>query len=121
MVLVDTSIWIDHFRRKDARLTALLENAQVLTHPFVIGELACGNLSRRLEVLGFLKALPAAPVMQHEEALSLLNARDLQGRGLEWIDMHLLASAQLARVPFWCRDKRLAAVASELSLAFPSA
>ncbi len=121
MVLVDTSIWIDHFRRRDTRLTALLENAQVFTHPFVIGELACGNLARRLEVLRFLEELPAAPVMQHEEVLSFLNTHDLQGRGLGWIDTHLLASARLAKVPFWCRDKRLAAVAGELSLALPSA
>jgi predicted nucleic acid-binding protein len=119
VVLVDTSIWVDHLRRSEVRLTALLENTEVLTHPFVIGELACGNLARRAQVLGLLGDLPSAPLLQNKEVLSFLETEELQGRGLGWIDMHLLASARLARTPLWCRDKRLAQVAHELSLALP--
>jgi predicted nucleic acid-binding protein len=121
VVLVDTSIWVDHFRRKDERLAELLENADVLTHPFVIGELACGHLARRAQVLGLIRDLPRASVLQHEEVLSFLETEELQGRGLGWMDMHLLASARLTKVPLWSRDKRLVQVARELSLALPPA
>ena len=114
MVLVDTSVWVEHLRRRDARLTALLESAEVLTHPFVIGELACGNLARRQEVLGALRALPGAPVAQDTEVLDFIGAHRLQGRGLGFIDIHLLASARLAGFPLWSADKHLAAVAEEL-------
>jgi predicted nucleic acid-binding protein len=117
MVLVDTSVWVDHFRRRDSRLSELLENTLVLTHPFVIGELACGHLARRSEVLSALHELPRVTPVGHEEALEFLESHALQGRGLGWIDLHLLASARLARVPLWCRDKRLAEVAGSLSLA----
>lgn len=115
-MLVDTSIWIDHFRRRNTQLSELLEASQVWTHPFVIGELACGNLARRADVLGMLKALPQAPVISHDEVLAFLEGRRLQGRGLGWTDMHLLAAARVARVPFWTNDKNLAKVAGELSL-----
>jgi predicted nucleic acid-binding protein len=115
-VLVDTSVWIDHFRRRNGQLAELLEASQVWTHPFVIGELACGNLARRAEVLGMLEALPQAPVISHREVLAFLEGRRLQGRGLGWTDMHLLAAARVAGVAFWTNDKSLAKVAGELSL-----
>jgi predicted nucleic acid-binding protein len=115
-VLVDTSVWIDHFRRRNARLAEQLEAMQVWTHPFVIGELACGNLARRAEVLDSLAALPRVPLVSHDEVLDFLERQRIQGRGLGWMDMHLLASARVARIPFWTQDKRLAAVASELNL-----
>jgi predicted nucleic acid-binding protein len=116
-VLVDTSVWVDHLRRPDARLVQQLEDGWVSTHPFVIGELACGNLAKREEVLDLLAALPLVPIANHEEVLAFVHARHLMGRGLGWIDMHMLASATLASVPLWTSDKRLAGVARELGLA----
>ncbi len=116
MVLVDTSVWVDHFRRRDERLAELLENTLVLTHPFIIGELACGNLARRTNILGALRELPQVALVNHDEALELLETHALHGCGLGWIDLHLLAAARLARVPVWSRDKRLAAAAKSLSL-----
>jgi predicted nucleic acid-binding protein len=115
-VLVDTSIWVDHLRQRDARLAELLEDGSVWTHPFVIGELACGNLARRAEVLELIGALPSVPVADHEEVLAFVESRRLMGRGLGFIDVHLLASAVLASLPLWTADKRLSAVARALDL-----
>jgi predicted nucleic acid-binding protein len=116
-VLVDSSVWVDHFRRRNIRLVAALEAVQVLVHPFVIGELRCGNLARRDEILGLLQSLPSSPLIEHPEVLEFVAARRLYGRGLGWVDMHLLASARLARVPLWTLDKRLAAAAADLGVA----
>jgi predicted nucleic acid-binding protein len=118
-VLVDTSVWVDHFRRRSARLSELLEAMQVWMHPFVIGELACGSLARRSEVLSLLEALPQLPLAEHGEVLAFIGAHRLHGRGLGWIDMHLLVSARLASLPVWTLDRRLATAARELSLAAP--
>lgn len=115
-MLVDTSVWVDHLRRGNATLASLLEQAQVWTHVFVVGELACGNLAHRAKILGSLAALPQAPMATHEEALAFLDAHHLMGRGLGWIEVHLLASAKLAKLPFWTLDKRLAAAAVALQL-----
>lgn len=115
-MLVDTSVWIDHFRRKNLRLSEQLEAMQVWSHPFVVGELACGNLARRHEVLTALDALPQAPLVDHDEVRDFIETHRLNGRGLGWIDMHLLASARLGKLPFWTNDRRLAAVARELAL-----
>jgi predicted nucleic acid-binding protein len=116
-VLVDTSVWVDHFRHRNIRLIAVLKAAQVLTHPFVIGELCCGNLARRDEILGLLQSLPSPVLIEHAEVLEFVDAHRLFGRGLGWVDMHLLASARLARVPLWTLDKRLAAAAADLGVA----
>jgi predicted nucleic acid-binding protein len=115
-VLVDTSVWVDHLRRSSSTLVELLEQTQVWTHPFVIGELACGNLSRRITLLDSLSELPHVPMASHAEVLAFVEARRLMGRGLGWIDMHLLASATLARIPFWTVDRRLAVIAHELGV-----
>jgi predicted nucleic acid-binding protein len=112
-LLVDTSVWIEHLRRGSAALVECLEAGNVWTHPFIIGELACGNLRNRDEVLGLLTRLPQAPVAGHTEVLELVEARRLMGRGLGWIDMHLLASSLLAGVPLWTLDKPLAAAAGD--------
>jgi predicted nucleic acid-binding protein len=119
MVLVDTSIWVSHLRKGNARLRALLENAEVICHPFIIGELACGNLRNRTEILSSLRALPAAVVAKDEEVLRFIESHRLMGRGLGLIDMHLLASALLTRVPLWTADKRLRAASTGLNLAYP--
>lgn len=114
--MVDTSIWVDHLRQRDPRLAELLEDGAVWTHPFVVGELACGNLARRSEVLDLIRALPEAPVADHDEVLAFVEGRRLMGLGLGWVDMHLLASAVLASLPLWTSDKRLSAVARSLEV-----
>ncbi len=116
-VLVDTSVWIDHLRSPNAELIARLERGEVWCHPFIVGELACGNLATRREILQHLEALPRADVAEHREVLAFLEAHNLQGRGIGWVDAHLLASARLSRLPFWTLDKTLAAVALNLGLA----
>ena len=115
-MLVDPSVWVDHLRRRNATLVALLEQTQVWTHAFVVGELACGNLAPRDKLLIALTALPHLPVAGHDEVLAFLEGHRLMGRGLGWVDVHLLASAKLAKLPFWTLDKRLAAVATALQL-----
>jgi predicted nucleic acid-binding protein len=115
-LLVDTSVWIDHLRYGDAGLARLLQDGLVFTHPFVIGELACGNLARRGEILELIGTLPAVPVADHEEVLGFVESRRLMGKGLGWVDVHLLASAALAAVPLRTSDKTLAAVARMLGL-----
>jgi predicted nucleic acid-binding protein len=116
-VLVDTSVWIDHFRARNDRLSELLEAGQVWVHPFVIGELACGSLSQRGKVLTLLSALPGAPEAEHDEVMDFIEAHALYSKGLGWIDIHLLRSAQIVQLPFWTLDKRLALAARELGLA----
>lgn len=119
MILVDTTVWIDHLRSGETALAAALEDGRVLMHPFVLGELACGTLKNRDEVLDLLGNLPAAPTATDPEVLGLIERRALMGRGIGYIDVHLLASAALADVGrLWTRDRRLAAVATELELAF---
>jgi predicted nucleic acid-binding protein len=118
LILVDTSVWVDHLRKRSEVLANALESMQVWTHPFVIGELACGNLAHREEILGSLAALPCAPLVEHQEALDFLEGRKLAGRGLGWIDMHLLASTALAGLRLWTTDKRFAKVAREFDLDF---
>ena len=115
-MLVDTSVWIDHLRYGNPALSAMLEEGEVRCHPFVIGELACGNLKNREEILVLLKALPQAGTATHEEALALVQQKRLMGRGLGWVDIHLLASALLTSVPLWSLDRPLAAAGRELGL-----
>lgn len=118
MILVDTSVWVDHLHKGVPELAQALEQEQVLTHPFVIGELACGGLKNRREILQLLTALPSAAVASHEEALVFIEERTLMGKGLGYIDAHLLASATLvADARLWTHDKRLASVARELGVA----
>ena len=118
MILVDTSLWVDHLRRSNLQLVALLQQRQVLTHPFVIGELALGNLQHRQEVLRVLRGLPAATAATDDEVLSLIDRQALYGNGIGYIDAHLLASARLnAGCKLWTLDKRLHAAATCLSVA----
>ncbi len=117
MMLVDTSVWIDHFKRGDAVLTAALLADQVWIHPFIVGELACGNLSSRSDVLGLLRSLPCLTKCTDEEVLLFIEQQRLMGRGIGYVDAHLLAATQLASTRIWTRDKRLNAAANELALA----
>ena len=116
MVLVDTSVWIAHFREGQPALAGLLSEGLVLMHPFVAGELACGNLKKRAFVLSDLAALPVATRASDAEVMRLVEDRRLWGRGLGWIDAHLIASALLSHCPLWTLDKQLATAASELGL-----
>jgi hypothetical protein len=116
MILVDTSVWIDHLRHGEAGLVQLLGEGVVLMHPFVIEELACGNLSRRDEILDLLLALPAAPLASHAEVLDFIAAERLYGTGLGAADAHLLASARLGRAKIWSKDKALCRTAARLRL-----
>lgn len=119
MILVDTSIWIDHLRVGDAELAVLLNRSQVLMHPFVLGELACGHLRNRVEVLALLKDLPRAAVATDEEVMFYIERHALMGRGIGYVDAHLLAAVTLDGVTrIWTRDKRLRAVADALLLAY---
>lgn len=119
MILVDTSVWIGHLRGTEPDLAGVLEAGRVLMHPFVLGELACGNLRNRRQVLGLLAALPASPVATDDEALQYIERRELNGRGIGYVDVHLLAAVALAgTATLWTRDARLRAVASELSLSY---
>jgi predicted nucleic acid-binding protein len=116
MILVDTSVWIEHLRAGNGRLKSLLFDEQVLCHPFVIGELACGMLQNREELLTMLKALPESHLIDHEEVMSFLNARRLYGRGIGWMDAHLLASTLLTGCRLWTFDKLLRRAAAGLNV-----
>ena len=119
MILVDTSVWIEHLRKGDDRLAALLESNLVAMHPFVTGELACGNLRNRETLLRLFQNLPQSPVATHEEVMHFIQQRDLMGRGIGYVDAHLLAAVALeGDSRLWTRDKRLHAVANELNLAW---
>ncbi|MGZ5144579.1 MAG: type II toxin-antitoxin system VapC family toxin [Burkholderiales bacterium] len=119
MILVDTSVWVDHFRKGAPQLASVLENSEVLMHPFVLGELACGNLVNRSEVLRLLGDLPLAPVAADIEALTFIENHALMGRGIGYVDVHLLASLVLAGdAQIWTRDRRLAVVAKDLGLSY---
>lgn len=119
MILADTSVWVDHLRAGDAELAALLNGSQVLMHPCVLGELACGNLRNRTEVLALLKDLPRAAVATDEEVLFFIERHALMGRGIGYVDAHLLAAVTLGGgARLWTRDKRLRTVADALALAY---
>ena len=116
ITLVDTSVWIDHLRHGNDQLVSLLDTGSVCSHQFVIGELACATLRNGDEILSLLKALPNVLIAEHEEVLSLTRERKLAGRGLGWIDIHLLASALLSNCRVWTLDRALGAAATELKL-----
>ena len=118
MILVDTSVWIDHLAHGDSQLRSLLEDGEVLMHPFIVAEIALGSLSNRAETVGALQALPEAPVAQHHEVMSFLESARLFGLGIGYVDLHLLAAVRLApSTKLWTRDRRLLQAALELDLA----
>jgi len=121
MILVDTSIWIDHLRRGDPVLIRLLNEDQVLIHPFVVGELACGSLKSRNQILNLLKSLPQATVATDPETLDFIETHAIMGRGVGYVDAHLCASAQLSNAKLWTRDKRLYAVVTDMGWAYSEA
>jgi len=117
MILVDSTVWIDHLRHGDAILTDLLHRTQVLTHPFVIGELALGSLRQRETVIGALRELPQAIVATDSEVMTFIESHALYSRGIGYVDAHLLAAARLtAGARLWTRDRRLSDVAASIHL-----
>ncbi len=118
MILVDTSVWISHLREGNKRLAELLENGRVMCHPFIIGELACGNMKNRALILSLLQSLPMAVQAEHEEVMTFIEQHKLMGKGLGYIDIHLLASALLTGIRLWTLDKRLSKVAESLGIGF---
>jgi predicted nucleic acid-binding protein len=118
MILVDSSVWVDHLRQGDQRLVTLLEASQVLTHPFVVGEIALGSLKNRESILGSLKGLPEAATATDEEVQQFIENNALFGLGIGYIDAHLLAAVRLnAGSQLWTRDKRLGAIANRMGVA----
>ena len=118
MVLVDTSIWISHFREGNQHLRDLLRDEFVVCHPFVIGELACGNIKNRKEIISLLQALPQAKTVDDDEILQFIENKRLMGLGIGLIDVHLLASSLLTNVSLWTADKQLGSVASKLNILY---
>lgn len=114
MILVDTSVWVEHFRSGTIGLDAVLENGQAACHPFIIGELACGNLRNRTEILSLLQDLPMTTRARDDEVMRFIEDRRLMGKGLGYIDIHLLMSALLTGCPLWTLDKRLREVATSI-------
>lgn len=118
MILVDTSVWIEHLRARDAALAWYLEQGEVLMHPFVLGELACSNLRNRAELLALLQQLPCCRCASDAETLYFIERRGLMGKGIGWVDAHMLASVVLGGTQgLWTRDQRLQRVAEGLGLA----
>jgi predicted nucleic acid-binding protein len=121
MILLDTSVWVDHLRQGDAAAVRLLESGQAGAHAFVIGELACGNLKSRVRVIELIQSLPRLPMATDDEVLYFVERHRLIGRGIGYVDVHLLAAAAIGRAPLWTRDKRLREIAAELGVAYREA
>ncbi len=118
MILVDTSVWIDHLRAGDQKLSDLLNSSEILCHPFVTAELSLGNLPRRVEILGALGHLPQAITASHVELTAFINAHRMWGQGISLVDAHLLAATALTSdAKLWTRDRHLEAVAAAMGLA----
>ena len=114
-------MWVDHLRKGNGLLAELLDHGDVVMHPFVVGEIACGRLADRALILGLLQQLPAAAVADLDEALGYVERHKLYGKGIGYVDVHLLASAAIGGTALWTRDKRLRSVAHELGCAFAGA
>ena len=114
VTLVDTSIWVQHLRSGSDQLRVLLTNGEVLCHPLIVGELACGSMNNRDEILNLLNVLPTSAIAEHDEVMHFLKERQLYGRGLGWIDLHLLASASISKVKLWTTDRALRRAADDL-------
>ena len=116
MILVDTSVWIDHFRRGNQLLKSTLEEGLVFCHPFIIGELACGNLGNRDEILRMMRELPQARTAENSEVMYFINDYKLYGSGLGWVDMNIIASSMLTQCRLWTLDNKLKRVALKLKI-----
>lgn len=118
MVLVDTSVWVSHFRKTESQLVELLNRGRVLCHPFIVGELACGNLRNRKLILSLLQDLPMAAMVEHPEVLAFIETQGTMGKGLGYVDVHILASSRITGVPVWTLDRKLDNVAGTLGCSY---
>ena len=118
LVLADTSIWITHFRDGQVRLAKLLEQGLVACHPFIVGELACGSLKNRGEIIQLLEALPVVDVLEHNEVMEFIESRKLMSIGIGYVDIHLLGSSLLSNTPLWTFDKALIKAAKSLNIGY---
>ena len=119
MILADSSVWINHLIVENPQLVSLLDQDQILIHPMVIGELACGNMRDRSSVMRLLRRLPGIPTATHDEVFFLIENHQMMGRGIGFIDAHLLAAAVMsAQTQLWTNDRRLMVLASELGVAY---
>jgi predicted nucleic acid-binding protein len=116
MVLADTSVWVTHLRDKDSLLEELLNGGVVACHPFIVGELACGNLKKRSKILSLLNALPFVKLATHEEVMEFIDLRHLMGKGLGYVDVYLLSSAMLSETPILTYDRKLSEIAVKLNI-----
>ncbi|OQZ03645.1 MAG: VapC toxin family PIN domain ribonuclease [Candidatus Brocadia sp. UTAMX1] len=118
MVLVDTSVWVVHLRSGNIGLETLLSEGNVVCHPFIVGELACGNLKNRAEILSLLQTFPMAIPGEHEEVMRFLEDHTLMGKGLGYIDIHLIISAIVTGIPLWTVDKKLDEISLKLGIGY---
>ena len=118
MVLVDTSVWVSHLRHANEDLRKLLHGGEVVCHPFIVGELACGNLKNRNEILTYLQSLPMTILAEDQEVLRFIEDHRLMGKGLGYIDAHLIASAVLTNVLLWTLDKTLDKFTEKLGISY---
>jgi len=116
MVLVDTSVWVSHLRDGDCLLESLLNRGMVACHPFIVGELACGNLKKRSKILSLLNALPFTKLASHEEVMEFIDLRHLMGKGLGYVEVHLLSSAMLSETPILTYDQKFCEMAAKLDI-----
>ena len=116
MFLVDTSVWVSYFREGNTELANLLNNGEVVCHTFVVGELVCGNLKNRNQILSLLQSLPMSIKAEHEEVLEFIERNQLMGKGLGYVDIHLIVSAMLTGISIWTHDKKLAQVVKALHI-----
>lgn len=120
MILIDTSVWVDYLRNGDDALAQLLQQGQVCIHPMIIGELACGHLQNRKELMTLWQNLPSASMASHDEVLFFLENNGLMGRGIGWVDLHLLAATLLTSyTQLWTNDRRLKSIAQSFEVDFP--
>lgn len=118
MILADTSVWIDHLRDGNDHMEALLARVEIISHPAVIGELACGSIPERAKVLSLLRSLPHIMEAEHDEVMNVIESQKLMHSGVGWLDAHILTAARLSDVPLWTFDKRLSAAARALKISY---
>lgn len=116
MVLVDTSIWIDHLCNNNDQLFELLNDGKVFCHPFIIGELACGNIKNRNEIIAALQALPQSSIIEHDEIMIFIERNQIMGKGLGYIDIAILASSLVTTIPLWTFDQKLNTIAKKFKI-----
>jgi len=117
-ILVDTSVWIKHLRESDKNLIELLEQGLVACHPFIIGELACGGIKNRNEIISLLNDLPSTDILDHQDIMEFIEYRKIMNKGIGYVDVHLLASALVSETPLWTLDKALRKVSNQLSIEY---